>query len=206
MPVSRCLLVDLDGVVRTWDARYAAAVEARHGLAEGSIATAAFADELALLEALTGRITDVEWRAGIAECLSELCDEAAAIAAVAEWSAPAGEVDVEVLDCLRRARKAGWRIGLLTNATTRLREDLDRLGLLGEFDAVISSAELGIAKPEAAAFERACAAMGVADPSQCVFVDDSADNVAAAITMGMDAHVFRGARWLARLLGVPEAE
>lgn len=199
--MSGSLLIDLDGVVRTWDPRAVAHLEERYDLPTGSIAVAAFGDVQSLREAVTGRITDAEWRLGIAGRLSSVCG-ASAPSVVAEWSSPAGTVDADVLTTLRLARRAGWRIGLLTNATSRLETDLARLGLEDEFDAVINSADLGVAKPDVAVFERACAQFGVL-PGQCLFVDDSVLNVEGALEAGLDAHVFRGAAWLAEMLGVP---
>jgi putative hydrolase of the HAD superfamily len=192
------LLIDLDGVVRRWDPDQVAAVERRHGLPAGSIGAAAFGAGSALQDALTGRVTDAEWRADVVRRLAPLCGTAAE-AAVAEWSEYAGAVDAEVLAALRTARAAGWRVGLLTNATSRLRDDLRRLGLEHEFDAVVSSAELGLAKPDPEVFEAACRVLDV-DPPECVFVDDAAANVAAAAAAGLDAHLYTASSDLAGLL------
>jgi putative hydrolase of the HAD superfamily len=198
--VFRCALVDLDGVIRRWDAEPVAELERRHGLPMGSIASAAFGDQILLRRAITGQITDEDWRATVAERLAPLC-RGSALAVVTEWSASSGAVDVDVLGVIRSARGSGWRIGVLTNATTRLRQDLIRLGLDEEFDIVVSSADLGVAKPDIAAFIAACSRLG-ADAQDCLFVDDSAVNVAAADKAGLSAHVFEDARQLADLLGV----
>jgi len=92
---------------------------------------------------------------------------------------------------LRAARASGWQVGLLTNATDRLPGDLRRLGLDRELDVIVSSADLGVAKPDPEAFRAACDLMGMA-PAMAMFVDDSAANVAAAATVGLDAHLHRG--------------
>jgi putative hydrolase of the HAD superfamily len=151
-------------------------------------------------EAVTGRITDEQWRDDVERRLADTCG-ASAPCVVAEWSRSAGAVDAHVLAVLRSARKDGWHVSLLTNATTRLRDDLARLGLLDELDAVLNSSELGVCKPDPRAFEAACRHLG-ADPQDCVFVDDGPWNVAAAAAAGMDAHLHRDAHSLAELLGV----
>jgi putative hydrolase of the HAD superfamily len=196
--VPGCLLIDLDGVVRLWDQSLVAEVERRHGLPAGAIHESAFGSGSRLSDAVTGRITDAEWRAHVAQQLEPWCGDEASVA-VAEWAEPFGAVDADVLEVVRRARGDGWRVGLLTNATTRLVGDLERLGLIAEFDLVLNSAVLGLAKPDPELFREACRRMGVGS-SDCVFVDDTAANVEAAGQAGLRAHLFTGARELAELL------
>jgi putative hydrolase of the HAD superfamily len=198
--VRRCLLIDLDGVLRVWDPARDVDVEQRHSLPTGSLARAAFGDAAALYAAVTGRVTDEEWRAGVAARLSDLCGPTAH-RVVAEWSESPGAVDPAVLAVVRSARRSRWRVGLLTNATTRLPDDLGVLGLEGELDLVLNSSELGVAKPDPVVFEEACRRMEV-HPSECAFVDDSATNVAAAAAVGLDAHHYRDPRSLAAFLGL----
>ncbi len=126
---------------------------------------------------------------------------AAAAAAVDEWSASPGEVDGEVLEVLRTARSSGWRVGLLTNATTRLHDDLRRLRLDDAFDVVVNSADLGIAKPDPRVFEAACLSLG-SPLAGCSFVDDTRVNVEAAAERGLRVHLYGGVRSLADFLGV----
>jgi len=111
---------------------------------------------------------------------------AAAVGAVARWSVSAGEVDPEVLAVIGGLR-ARCRVGLLTNATTRLRGDLARLGLAGEVDEVFGTAEFGGAKPDPAVFRLVCGRLGV-QPGRCGFVDDTACHVAAAEGVGLVGH------------------
>lgn len=200
-PVRRALLIDLDGVVRTWDPQRLAAVERDHGVTEGSVAAAAFGGDSALREAVVGRITDDEWRADVVRRLEPVCGTAVATAVVAAWSCDAGSVDAAALGVVRSARAAGWRVGLMTNATTRLRDDLRALDLTDEFDVIVSSAEVGLAKPDTRAFVVACERLAV-PPRGCVFVDDTSSNVAAAADAGLAAYVYEGAPRLAEVLGI----
>ena len=184
--MSRALLVDLDGVVRTWDPRITAQAETRHGLPTGSIAATAFAVDL-LLRVVTGRITDDSWRDEVTARL-ESAHGPTARAAVLDWSEPVGEVDRQVLGIVREVRRR-MPVVLVTNATSRLSRDLSALSLDAEFDAVVNSSEVGVAKPAAGIFLRACELVGAA-PDGSLFVDDSAANVDAAVALGFSGHVF----------------
>ena len=183
------LIIDLDGVLRSWAGQRTPDIERRHGLPAGSMTAVAFAPDR-LLQAVTGRTTDAAWRAGVAEELTRR-HGAGGAAAVREWSAPVGEVDEDVLQLVRTQRRVRT-VALLSNATDRLRSDLRRLSLDEEVDAVFSSAELGVAKPDPEVFTLVCAALGLA-PGQCLFVDDSAEHVAAAARVGLEAHHYRSA-------------
>ncbi len=142
----------------------------------------AFADPEQLEAVLTGRISDAQWRAAVADVLVGRHGPGGA-ATVAEWTSLHGRVDDAVLRIVRKER-ARRPVALLTNATDRLRADLDRLGLAGEVDAVFNSSELGLAKPDERVFALACASLELA-PAQCLFVDDTPVNVRAAERLGM---------------------
>lgn len=79
---------------------------------------------------------------------------------------------------------------LITNATPRLDEDLAALGLTDLADHVVSSAVEGIAKPDPALYRIAAGRAGV-PMDRCLFVDDSRENVAAAVALGMSGVHFR---------------
>jgi len=194
--VYEALIIDLDGVLRSWAGQQTAAIERRHGLPEGSLTAVAFAPDR-LVPAVTGLTTDAAWRAGVAEELTRR-HGAGGRDAVREWSAPVGEVDADVLRLVRAQRRVR-RVALLSNATDRLRSDLRALSLDAEVDVVFSSAELGVAKPEREVFTRVCAALGLA-PGQCLFVDDSAAHVAAAAAVGLTTHHHRSAAGLEEFL------
>lgn len=187
------ILCDLDGVLRRWPAT--ADLEQAHGVPPGTLAATAFAPHR-LLPAITGQCTDEDWRAAVADDLSAHTDKAADL--VAAWSAHAGAVDEEVADVLAGAREHG-PVVLVTNATTRLESDVDTLGLARHVDAIVNSARVGVAKPEPGIYLAAAVAAGV-PPERCLFVDDSAANVAAARSLGMAGHHFTGAPGLRALV------
>lgn len=164
---ARALLIDLDGVVRRWDPP--TAVEEKYGLEPGSLLATAMQWDL-YRPAVSGEITDAEWMQVVATRLPLPREEATA--AVAEWQNHRGYVDEEVLAFVRDVRAAGRPVGLATNATDRLRGDLDLLGLTGEFDHVLNSSELKIHKPAPEYFERAREVLGVDAPWILVVDDD----------------------------------
>jgi putative hydrolase of the HAD superfamily len=180
------LLLDLDGVLRRWPPVDAAAEDAA-GLPRGCLHAAAF-DPAVLEPAVTGRITDEEWRRSVGDVLAAEYGAAAADRALEVWSATPGELDADVLAILDDLRP-DVRVVLATNATTRLRHDLARLGLADRFAAIASSAEIGAAKPASAFFDAALALVG-AEPAQALYVDDTAANIEAADALGIDALLF----------------
>jgi putative hydrolase of the HAD superfamily len=176
------VLFDLDGVVR----RFPESAE------WPDVPRVAFAPGL-LDEAVTGKITDEQWRA---EVLRRLGRESAE--AVAAWSESCGEVNDHVLGLVREVR-ARTPVGLLTNGTDRLGADLERLGIGHEFDVIFNSSDLGVAKPDPAVYELVCARLDV-PPQSVFFVDDSPAHVDGARDVGLRAVLFVDAVLLAESL------
>jgi putative hydrolase of the HAD superfamily len=87
----------------------------------------------------------------------------------------------------------------LSNATTRLPADLQRLGLTGEFDQVFNSAELGLIKPDPALFRAVLQALQLS-PEAVLFVDDNAGHVGAAESIGIVGHTYSSPAALRRAL------
>ncbi|MET9324373.1 HAD family hydrolase [Streptomyces sp. NPDC003038] len=75
---------------------------------------------------------------------------------------------VPVLDALA----AGYRHGVLSNSSTANQDPkLRHLGLRERFEVLVCAAELGVSKPEAAAFLAACEALGLR-PAEVAYVGD----------------------------------
>ncbi|MCX5383844.1 HAD family phosphatase [Streptomyces sp. NBC_00083] len=184
------LLCDFDGVLRQWDPDAMAALDRAAGLPEGALAATAFRPAL-LDAAVTGTISDEEWRTRVARELAGTCGAARADELVREWSAATGRVDTEVLALLTELRRR-VPVVLVSNATTRLEDDLRRLGLADAFDAVVNTARIGFAKPDPRVFAAAAGRVG-ADPRRCLFVDDTAGHVEAARAAGLMGHHYRHA-------------
>ena len=182
--MTKCFVFDLDGVIRYWDPAIVRDAEARNGLPEGELLGTAFEPEL-LLSVITGDISDAEWRSRVIEILAEQYPDSQPAKAVAEWSAPVGEVIAGARESIDAVRSVG-KVALLTNATDRLRPDLEELGLIDSFDYIFNSSEIGYAKPDPRVFAHVERVMQ-AQPAAIVFVDDSATNVDTAASRGWTA-------------------
>ncbi|MCP4433936.1 MAG: HAD-IA family hydrolase [Actinomycetia bacterium] len=181
------VVFDLDGVIRHWNDHDLDSVEEAHGLPPRTILDVAFSRELGPA-AITGELTYRQWMDSIRETVIER-HGASVAPALDTWESNVGVVDPEMVRLLRRLRN-GLLVALLSNGTTRLRRDLHVLDLLDEFDVVFNTAEIGIAKPDPQVFRIVCDELGV-DPARAAFIDDLAENVAGAASIGMHAHQHR---------------
>lgn len=181
---AQALLIDFDGVLRHYDQALSAQIEERHGLPPGAFLEAGL-EWTRYIPAVTGTWTRAQWLEAISEATG------APREAVLEWDTYRGYIDHEVLEFVREVRAGGCPVGLATNATSDLRDDLARFDLEAEFDAVISSAEVGHHKPSKEFFLAACAAVGT-KPDWVLFVDDTERNIAGARAAGLSALRYTG--------------
>ncbi|HJE58784.1 MAG TPA: HAD-IA family hydrolase [Nocardiopsis listeri] len=190
------VLCDVDGVLRMWpEDGGMPAVDRRYGLAEGTLAGTAFHPDH-LLPAITGRVTDQEWRAGVAAALADRCggpDRSRAL--VDTWTAVVPAVNTELADLLRLVRRV-VPVLLVSNATGRLESDLSELGLDDCVTDVVNSSRVGVAKPDPAIYRAALGRAGAgpwatAGPASVLFVDDTPRNVAAAEEIGFTGVLYR---------------
>jgi putative hydrolase of the HAD superfamily len=197
-PVPQAVLVDVEGVLRVWDAGEVAAIERRYGVPVGTVDAVALAPDR-LGPALLGAVSDEQWRASVVAALVPVCgDAASAIDLVADWSARLGRVDEEAAGLVAEARTR-VPVGFVVNGTTRLELDLVVLGLADAADAVVSSARVGVAEPAAAIYQLASGMLGVA-PQRCLYVGADPSHVAGAERVGMTGHLYEGVGGLRKVL------
>ncbi|MGH6944760.1 MAG: HAD family hydrolase [Geminicoccaceae bacterium] len=97
------------------------------------------------------------------------------------------------VEILAELREAGYELHALTNwsaetfALTRPRFDF-----LTWFESILVSADVGLIKPDPRIFELLLERIG-RNAGECLYIDDSARNVAAAEALGFDAIHFRNA-------------
>ena len=163
-----------------------AAWERRLGLEPGAL-TRAVHNEHSWIAAQRGSITiDTLWQEVGAALRLTPADTTALRAAFY-----AGDVlNVELVACIDHLRALGLRVGLLSNFSADLRAMLAQQDLLQRFDAVAISAEIGVMKPDAAAYRIVLAMLEMAAHT-CVFIDDVPANVAAAQALGIHGIVFQ---------------
>jgi putative hydrolase of the HAD superfamily len=185
------LLVDFDGVLRSYDKRVPGPLETANGLDEGEILAVA-SDPALLIPAILGRVSRAGWLTDIAVALADRVgglDPAEKL--VADWDTYRGEIVPEVLETIELLRASGVPVALCTNATDDLREDLDRFRLADAFDAVVSSAEIGYVKPMPEFYRTACDVVDTA-PGFCLLVDDTVRNIAGARAAGLLGYRYTG--------------
>ena len=86
---------------------------------------------------------------------------------------------------LARLAAAGLRLAVASSGTRAYVEHvLDRLGVAGDFAAVVSGEEVADGKPDPAVYLLAAERLG-ADPVACVAVEDAPHGIAAARAAGM---------------------
>ncbi len=191
------LVIDLDGVLRLWNLDGLPSAEKELGLPVGAISCIAF-DPQRLQQAMDGRLTFEDWAADIgAEVAAEHGVSAEAVAdafANTPW-----RINLDVLDAVREVRASGVPVGLLSNASTRLLAELTDAGLVDELDVIVSSADIGVAKPDPAAYRHIADLLGL-PVERCAFVDDTILNVDAAAELGMRAEHYRDADAFRRFL------
>lgn len=189
------LIIDLDGVIRHWDPAHHGDAEERLGLPAGSLAEVAL-EEDRLARVTDGRLGFEDWCREIGATLAE-AHGADADAVADAWASATWHIDLVVIELIEAIRTV-VPVALLSNASTNLLVDLDASGILGAFDAVVGSADLGAGKPEPEAFQAAAARIGV-PLERCLFVDDTMGHVEAARALGMRAERFTSAEDLRSL-------
>jgi putative hydrolase of the HAD superfamily len=180
------VVLDFGGVI--WDMRWdvCRTLESSHGLARGSVFTTLYGCD-AWREVERGRGNRDAWLVDAHAALEAQVGRS--LPAVHEaWRDAQGPI-VENIALVRRLRPP-YRLSILSNADLTLRARLDELGIRDDFDDVISSAEVGLAKPDREIYQLACARLGL-HPAACIFVDDHEPNVRAAEAAGMRAVLHR---------------
>lgn len=181
-PPFDAVLCDLDGVIRFYDMSEVTRLERAAGLPEGTTASVGYAPENDL-PLLLGRITREQWADSIVQGLLPRVSPYEAENLARAFTTADFHADTTVVDLLRRVRDQ-CPLVLVTNATRWLDEDLDRLGLTDLAHSVVNSSHVGVAKPDPRIYEIAVGRAGVT-ADRCLFVDDTRENVDAAVALGM---------------------
>jgi len=102
-----------------------------------------------------------------------------------------------MMEWVRALKKGGLKIAVLSNMPVEISTYMRQYApWFRDFDYVCFSAEVHLAKPEAAIFH-ACLEVVHSRPEECLFIDDRAENVEAARALGMYALKFVSVRELA---------
>lgn len=109
---------------------------------------------------------------------------------LAHWPEHSEPIDA-VNDLGIRLKQEGYGIYVLSNASTRIMEQLGHAPLMPFIDGYVVSANERLMKPDPAIYQLLCERYGLT-PAECLFVDDNEDNCIGARAAGMRAHHFTG--------------
>jgi putative hydrolase of the HAD superfamily len=195
----RVLMVDVDGVLvhgRTVDGRPVFSdLKADLGLSYERLRAEFFNRHWEAI--VTGREPMLPRLAAV---LAEIAPEISPDQLVAYWMRNDSRMLPEDLAAMDEARAAGLKVYLATNQEhIRAAYLMDEMGLGAHVDGIAYSAALGVRKPDADFYRLAAAQVGAA-PEEIGFVDDVAENVAAARRAGWRAVQFTGAETLREVI------
>lgn len=108
------------------------------------------------------------------------------------WPETLGAVDEATVALIDELKAAGRRVFALSNWGAKSFRRKQHHRVFDEFDGVIISGEVGVNKPDPKIYELAEAEFRLVPPST-LFIDDRAENVAAAESRGWMGHEFSSA-------------
>ena len=106
------------------------------------------------------------------------------------WSYPRDMIP-GMEDLIKRLKEAGYRIYLLSNASSAQHEYWPKYPVSGYFDGKMISWDVKTVKPNPEIYRLFTEKFSL-EPEECLFTDDSSANVAAAIACGWKGIVFHG--------------
>ncbi len=185
-PAIKAVIFDIGGVlVRTEDLTSRRIWEARFGLPDWGLARLVFDNPVAS-EATVGRATTADvWR-----YVGDQLGLAGAELAQLEEDFWAGDrYDVDLIAWIGALRPR-YQTGILSNAWDWMpRRHAPHINA-SVFDVIVYSQEIQLAKPAPASFHSVLDQLGVR-PQEAIFVDDFAENIAAANDLGLHGVLFR---------------
>lgn len=98
------------------------------------------------------------------------------------------EIDEDMTRLIDRLR-SGYTVSAFSNMVDIHVEVNEQRGVYSHFDYVFVSCKMGCAKPDPSAYAFVVQALKT-DPSECLFIDDTMDNIRAAQTFGMKTYAF----------------
>jgi putative hydrolase of the HAD superfamily len=163
----------------------------------------AFGGGRSLFEQLElGEITQEEWNVGYAKLIGVHPDDLMGRYMADAWPA------YPVINAAK-ARAAGIKTAVLSNSIGRSPCDpYAAFNLYETFDAVVFSHEIGVRKPDPRIFSVTLDRLGL-NAAECVFVDDTEENLEAAVALGFTPlfalDPVEAARRIRMVFGLPDA-
>lgn len=198
-PSVKAVIFDLGGVIVKWsnDTAYAYIAE-RYGL-DFELVKKRLEERIPLVQ--TGELDENAWMAGMFRSLG--MEPPAGYETLWGKTFKESERDVDTLDVIRRLRRDGYKLGMLSNnEPSHAAVDRER-GTTAMFDVAVFSYETGMRKfdglksPAGGNIYRLTADKLGVSPSECVYVDDNSNCVKGAEASGMHGVLFTEGRHLA---------
>lgn len=200
------LVFDLGGVVVEWSNsttyRY---IEEKYGIPEKEFKLVA---EKGMPDAQTGKVSEADW---LMNTFSNFGTPPPGSNEVWGKTFEAARFNPELLELLAELRKAGYRLVALSNLEPSRARWLRRHDIDGLFDVVIFSCEVGLRKPDiskctAENLEVYRIALKQVDlmADECLFIDDNANCVDAAESIGIKAIRYENVEQLRKELLIKE--
>ena len=184
----KALVLDLDGVIRHLDLEIAERAAQSIGFSYNELMNTLWYNDYSY-ELLCGRSTREEWW----EHVHKFDRRLDGVSQDVLWNEvfERSYLDRELIEYVR-GLKGTLTTGILTNCDRESKiQILDELGNDHPFDYVVSSSDLGAAKPEPEAFNGLLDRIGV-EAEQCLFFDDAHANVEGAREAGILAYHYEG--------------
>src|SRR5208283_6160187 len=106
------------------------------------------------------------------------------------WNAIVVEENSEIIPVVN-AIQARYQTAILSNTNpAHFQESCDTAAIVKKFSKLYLSFQIGAAKPDPAAYQYVIRNLS-AEPSSLLFIDDLAENVAAAMKCGMEGIIFK---------------
>ena len=177
----RAIVFDFGGVLmKTLDYGPRRALDARLGLPPGHVERIVHASE-SWRKAQMGLMTPDAYQADVA---SQLGLDVAEMSKFMATYFSGDVLDSELVDYIRELRRGEFTVGLLSNASIELDDQLYTLGIASLFNPLVISARIGVMKPEPAAYRAVLDRLG-RPAEEIVFIDDMPANIEGARMVGM---------------------
>jgi epoxide hydrolase-like predicted phosphatase len=183
----RAVIWDMGGVlVRTESQAPRERLAQRLGLTPRELASLVFDTEVSIQATIGDVAEEAVW-----QNVAETCNlDANGLTAFMQEFWGGDSLDADLYQFVHDLH-AKYKVGLLSNAWSGARLVLSsRYQMLGVFDVVIFSAEVGLAKPDPRIYQLALHRLGVA-AAEAIFVDDVQVNVDAANRLGIHGVSFK---------------
>lgn len=108
----------------------------------------------------------------------------------------------EIWALIRHLKEMGASLYILSNAPTQFAEHATFYEIVQEFDGVVFSGPITMAKPKPEIYQYLFDTYHL-KPEECFFVDDKPENIIAGKSLGMDGYIFdRDTSVLMQMLGL----